>query len=487
MTAASDSPSLRREIAVPTPEFRWKTRIALPVGILLAFGLLFAGSVAKSMTPATEVDALPVVERPAVNRTTAEESTVTGEVVVQAAGWIEPDPFVVYAATLTNGSVEEVLFLEGESVVKGQVLARLVGDDAHLALEAAAAEARAAEDTWNANIAAKRDAAVAAASVRETEAALELARAELEVERALLSDAKRIHQRRKELVDDGTIAPEEHDAAEATALAQDARARVVERRIDELEAKLDRMKAEATAASEHLALRSEERRRLDLSRVALKEAQLRVERLEIKAPIDGVVMRRMVEPGSIVMAMSENASMSQVAEIYDPQKLQVRVDVPLADAAKVGVGQPAQVVIEVLPDRKFSGTVTRVTNLADIQKNTIEVKVALADPAPELKPDMLARVRFLSMANPASESQVATGLSVFAPAEAITNSEAWVVARYDGDEGVAIKRAVATVGPESEGWIEIESGLQPGDLLITSPVENLQPEQRVRIRPEGGD
>src|SRR5690606_19427044 len=141
-----------------------------------------------------------------------------------------------------------------------------------------------------------------------------------------------------------------------------------------------------------LELRTEEKRRLEHARIELAEAQLRAARLEIKSPIDGVAMRRWIVPGSVGSMGSDNPEMARVAELYDPLHLHVRVDVPLADAAKISVGQQAQIVVEVLSDRTFSGTVTRITNLADIQKNTLEVKVALDNPAPELKPDMLARV-----------------------------------------------------------------------------------------------
>src|SRR5690606_4925421 len=112
-------------------------------GILVAFALLFAGSMASSLTPAVDVEAMPVVERPAISRTASPAASPTGEVVVQAAGWIEPDPFATYATALIDGSVKEVLFLEGDRVAAGDVLVRLVGDDARLALRRAEADLRA--------------------------------------------------------------------------------------------------------------------------------------------------------------------------------------------------------------------------------------------------------------------------------------------------------------------------------------------------------
>lgn len=480
-------------VPVPMPRFRWGTRVVLPVAVLLGFAGLFAGSMAESLVPAVDVQAVPVVERSAVKRTAAaaagaSDSSRGREVLVQAAGWIEPDPFPVFASTLINGTVEEVNFLEGDAVAEGGVLVRLVADDARLALRRAEAELRAAEETWEANIAARREAAVAAAAVRETNAALELARAELDVQQALLREAQRVFRRREDLVRDGSISQEEHDTAKASAEAQAARVRVAEQKIHQLAAKLERMEAEEAAARQRLELRTEERRRVELARVARDEAQLRVDRLKIKAPMDGVIMRRHVGEGSILMAGGENPEMNHVAELYDPERLQVRVDVPLADAAQIGVGQPAQVTVEVLPDRTFTGTVTRVTNFADIQKNTLEVKVALQEPDAVLKPEMLARVRFLAMEPDGEDvqTQAPTRLSVFAPGEAVAGGAAWVVSQFDGEEGIAARRTVTTTGAESDGWMEIESGLLPGDLLIVSAEQDLQPQQRVRVRPQGG-
>lgn len=473
------------KINVPAPSFHWGTRVVLPIAILLAFGSLFAGSMISSLKPVAEVEVTPVIERPAIKKSVEPASGETGSVIVQAAGWIEPAPFPVYATTLTDGTVEEVLFLEGEPVEKGKVLARLIDDDALLELKEAEAEYRAAKEIFEANIERVRDAAVAKAIVEETKASLELAKAELEIETALHKEAQLIFNRRKDLVDDGTISQENYDTAEAKASAQDARVRVVKQRIEELEAKLKRMKAEEEAADKHLDLRIEERRDLELAEVAYEKAQLRVKRLEIKAPIDGVVMERMIQPGSMMMAMSENAAMSKAAALYDPKKLQVRVDVPLADAAKIGVGQPAQIIVEVLPDQTFIGTVSRITNLADIQKNTLEVKVDVENPAAELKPEMLARVRFLSVPKDPGQQQSLAGMAVFAPSEIVANDSVWVVSEFDGEEGIASKRSIKKTGAEKDGWAEIESGLQPGDLLIVSSPDALKSDQPVRIRTEG--
>jgi HlyD family secretion protein len=196
-------------------------------------------------------------------------------------------------------------------------------------------------------------------------------------------------------------------------------------------------------------------------------------------------MSRFAEPGAkLVMAMDDVHS-AHAVRLYDPRRLQVRVDVPLADAAKVGVGQRAKIVVGVLPDRTFDGEVTRIVNEADIQKNTIQVKVAVVDPATDLKPEMLARVRFL----PADSAPHGGADAVFAPRGLIQQTGAghavWIV---DGGRGVASLRAVELGDTRRGDWIAVKSGLAPGDLLIADP-SRVRDGSKVRVTGEakGGD
>jgi multidrug efflux pump subunit AcrA (membrane-fusion protein) len=173
-----------------------------------------------------------------------------------------------------------------------------------------------------------------------------------------------------------------------------------------------------------------------------------------------------------------------IARLYDPAKIQVRVDVPLADAAAIAVGQPCEVIVDVLPGVALRGEVTRVLHFADIQKNTLQAKVAILNPRPELRPEMLARVRFLEFDAPqaAGDDATASRTALHAPAAAITNGQAWLVTEFDGKHGVARQRAIEA-GPEQSGWVEVASGLNPGDLLVTRSTATLEEGARVRLRP----
>ena len=259
---------------------------------------------------------------------------------------------------------------------------------------------------------------------------------------------------------------------------------------------ITKYEADLNAAQEHMNLRTEERRKLDSARAAvlqaeavlnqgktsLAEAKLRLERMSIRSPMDGIVMNRLIEPGSKVVVISDNPNSAKVISFYDPKRLQVRVDVPLADAGKISVGQQAHITVEILPDRPFSGTVTRVLHEANIQKNTLEVKVALSDPDPTLRPEMLARVKFLATLPPDADKE---GERVFAPENAIrgtgANTVAWVVRGFDGNFGNAVPLGVKPGTSKTNGWIEVSEGLQPGDLVITGSVAELKNGKKVKV------
>jgi len=185
--------------------------------------------------------------------------------------------------------------------------------------------------------------------------------------------------------------------------------------------------------------------------------------------------------------VSDNPASARVLSLYDPKRIQVRVDVPLVDAAKVGVGQPAEIVVDVLPDRTFSGAVTRVLHEANIQKNTLEVKAALADPDPQLRPEMLARVRFLAKveSEKAGETERA-----FVPETAVRSAggvpQVWVVREFDGNRGFASARPVRIGRTRVDGWIDVTDGVQAGDLVVSRATGDLKEGGRVRVGSTSG-
>ncbi len=123
-----------------------------------------------------------------------------------------------------------------------------------------------------------------------------------------------------------------------------------------------------------------------------------VEWCEIRSPVDGVVLERMVDPNELVTPQTfggtrgPSASLLAVADLGD---LQVEIDLNESDLAKVRPGHPCRVVPEAFPDRTYRGELVEMAPEASRQKGTLQVKVRIADPDRFLTPELSARVDFL--------------------------------------------------------------------------------------------
>lgn len=448
-------------------------------------------------------------------------------VTVQASGWLEADPYYTACTALADGVVAEVLVLEGESVQAGQVVARLVREDSELRLaraeaelaaamaevDVASASLAAAETDWAEPVERDRAVEVGRAALAETEAELAQLPALVAAEVAAHERLKEELARSRDALRAKAATAIEVVILEKRAEAQGETVNALRGRGPLLSARADRLRAELHAAERNRELRVTERRALDTARAALAraraaavraraardEAALEVERMTIRAPIDGVVQRRLKVPGDKVVRMMDSPGSAQLLYLFDPRRLQVRVDVPLADAANVFTGQRCEVVVDILPDTVFAGEVTRITHEADLQKNTLQVKVRVVDPSPLLAPEMLTRVKFV--ADPATgEGWPAGGGGApgagapvgeaLAPLAAIDRaggrSVVWVVRDRRGERGV-VRPVDVEVMRMDDAWATVRGGVRPGDLLAADP-RGLRAGQVVRITagPGGG-
>lgn len=437
-------------------------------------------------------------------------------VTVQAPGWLEAEPFYTACTTLVDGVVERIEVLEGDRVEAGQVVARLVSEDAELRLARARADhasalaevaiARAERDAartdWDEPVERERAVRANRAALAESEAEFAMLPSEIESATATLvrleEESTRIERSRQS----GAATEFESIAARQRAAAQRADIESLRTRGRVLGARIERFRAELEAAERNLELRIEERRRLDAAEAMLRraeadalraeamlgEATLELERTVIRAPIDGVVQRRFKVPGDKVMLAMDDPHSAHILHLYDPGRIQVRVDVPLADAANVRVGQACEVVVEVLPDERFRGEVLRITHEADLQKNTLQVKVAVRDPSPWLRPEMLTRVRFLPQGDASPPPTGAMSL-VLVPSGAIVDRDAgsavWAVRDRRGDRGRVRPIPVEVIERNGE-WAIVRGGVQPGELIALRS-SGLSEGEAVRMaRADGG-
>lgn len=464
-------PSAGSTTVIARPKARWATRLLVPAAVLLATGGLLAYAARDALQPRLEVHVAAAIPKeshsataPAASAATPEPSEENpadaplGPVAVQAPGWIEPAPYAVSVPALAEGVVKEVLVLEGEHVEAGQVIARLIDEDARLALRAADATV------------AERDADVARAR-----AALVTAESQVEVERTAAAELRDEVARKRDLVAAGGVSEGTFRRMEIRLSGLEAKIATAEKMVSEARAAL------AQAESAHAA-----------AHVLHDEAALRLARMEVRSPVSGVVLARLVEPGTRI-SMSGKAGdpgpggsmMGAVVRVYDPANLQVRVDVPLADAAKVGVGTRATVSTEALSDQTFSGVVSRVVHEANIQRNTVQFKVALDAPSPVLKPEMLTRVKLHAPApasrqhrggtasGPASIHGGGGDMTLLVPTAAVSSLEGdkgqvWIV-DLNGGSPVARRREITTTPAADEGFVAVTGGLRLTDRVVLDP------------------
>jgi len=474
--------------------------LVIPVVVALAIGVVLAWSAWPVVRPVRTVSVVQAVYEPSTAAAAPEQEADTPRAAsptVQAAGWLEADPFYVACTSLADGILESIEVLEGDYVEQGDVVGRLVAEDSEIRLrraEAALAAARAAL----ADARAEHDAARVAweepveldRRVASGEAALAESRAELARLPSLIASARATYERLAEEAEQVRMSADRGGAtslevviAEQRAVAQRAEMEALEARVPVLEARIDRLSAELRAARRDLDLRIEDRRRLETTAAAVErarasvdlalaerdEAALELERMVIRAPISGYVQRRLKVPGDKVIRMMDSPESTHLLHLYDPERIQVRVDVPLADASHVFVGQRCEVVVEVLPDRVFEGEVLRTTHEADLQKNTLEVKVKVLDPEPILRPEMLTRVKFLPPDGGAVGSAGdGAAARVLVPREAIDTrggaSRVWLVTNRRNGRGELSPRAVEVVGGDG-AWATVAGEVGPGALL----------------------
>ncbi len=482
----------------------WLTRYVLPGGILAGFVGLFAWSTRDSFLPAQSITITPVV----VSRAEIKQE---GTPLFQAAGWIEPRPTPVVASSLAAGVIQEMLVIEGQHVKKGEPVAMLIDTDARLAL----ADAQAKHRLQQAEVR-RAEAALAAAktnfakplSLQANLADAETLLSKTELELSNLPYALEAAQtqqglaaenvRRKENAGDaitGRILREARaELANATNTVNEFKARepllrsqrhsLIQKR-DVLAENLKLLTEETRALAEAEANLAVAKARAEQASLQVETAELQLERMTVRSPIEGCVLSLNARPGQWLTGVGSSTSQgsSAIVGLYDPKHLQVRVDVRLEDVPQVQIGQPAQIETAAL-SAPIEGTVISVTTFADIQKNTLQVKVAVNDPPQVIKPEMLGKVTFLAPPSPVVDEEPGESpLKLFVPQSLVTagegGSKVWVA---DLTGGTAQLKAVEVGrGSTDNGLVEIVSGLQPTDKLIVAGRESVVEGSRVRV------
>ena len=400
----------------------------------------------------------PIEEAHSSNVDATKEATV----LFQASGWIEPDPYPTRVPSLYDGIVDEVFILEGDTVKKGQKLVSLINDDARLALKFAQAqldEANFKEAELLSEI------KLSKSSVREAYNRLNQHKSVQEEQIDYLNRLKSLPIGAVPAVD-LFKARKKADSLKFSTQGAAANVERTEGRIELLSNQLNTLKS------------------VTKSRKILREkAELDFNRTLIHSPINGVVLRLLANPGKRLMRQMDAPDSSTALIIFETDKIQARIDVPLADASKLSLNQRVEILCSILPELKLEGILTRISGEADLQRNTLQVKVRILNPDDRLRPEMLCRAKFLLSTNNSKSKNPTIGLGVFVPLTLKPENnklieKLWIV----GADGRSAELREVRFGKEiTNEYISVNSGLNAGDLIILNPPVSLKSGDQIKI------
>ena len=334
--------------------------------------------------------------------------------VLNASGYVVAQRKAAVSSKST-GRLDYLAVEEGSRVKKGQILATLENED----LEAARNQAR--------------------ARVREAQAGLVSAQAEI-------TDARLQHQRMQTLLRQDLVSRQEYDVAEARY-----------------------KKAQAGVASAQAAIRT--------AQAGLAEAQASLEYSYIRSPFDGVVTTKYADVGEVVapFGAAVNAR-AAVVTLADMDSLMVEADVAESNLDKVYQGQPCEISLDAIPDRRFPGKVHMIVPTADRAKATVLTKVKFLEMDDRILPEMSAKVAFLSRPVAVGENRPRLAVSKKALVTRDDRTVAFVVKDNEA------QKVNVTTGPALGDLVEIEAGLKEGDRAVLEPPASLEDGDRVTVR-----
>jgi multidrug efflux pump subunit AcrA (membrane-fusion protein) len=208
--------------------------------------------------------------------------------------------------------------------------------------------------------------------------------------------------------------------------------------------------------------------------------------MTIRSPIDGRVFKLIGHPGSRIGGGEQMAGYdgSTIVTLYRPDMLQVRVDVRFEDIPKVRLKQPVLIDNPALGE-PLTGMVLFVSSEANIQKNTLQVKVEMPHPPEVLKPEMLVDVTFLAPRETRKADAVSEEVRLYVPGQLLQQDEGgsyvWVA---DQSRGAARKSRIETGATITGGLVQVTSGLTVTSRIIASGIEGLRDGDRIRVTRE---
>lgn len=417
--------------------------------------------------------------------------------LVTASGEIKPRNYInIGTNAMSPSRITDILVTEGQSVRKGQVLARLesVQPEAEVAAQKASVSTSEAES------------AATEASLRAADEAIRTAEASLTRAKADLERARIFYERAQKLWSEKLISRQEFDQRATEYKAFQAAVTEAEARISQSKAQRAQVVSNVTASQ----------RRVLLAQANLKRAADVLQRTYAISPIDGVVTNLPVRVGETVVPGIQNSPASLIMTIADMSLITAEVKVDETDIVNVKLDQVADVTIDAIPNRTFQGKVIEIGNTAILRSTGLaasqsaissqeakdfKVVVAILDPPAEIRPGLSCTAKVTTATRqgvltipiqaltvrqkgdlePESKSGVKAAAPVDPAVEKARKEELQGVFVISGEKAVFRKVETGITGATD---IEVLSGLNDGDEIITGSykvIRTIRNEAKIKV------
>jgi multidrug efflux pump subunit AcrA (membrane-fusion protein) len=194
------------------------------------------------------------------------------------------------------------------------------------------------------------------------------------------------------------------------------------------------------------------------------EVGFKFEKAPVESPLTGIIGRVHVDRGTNVTPQTA------IALVVNMDKVQINLDIPERYLPQVAIGMEAKIAVDAYPDGKFTGTVTKISPVVDVETRTAPIEITIDNPGHRLKPGMFARLKL----NLEERKNVPVILK-----EAILGKEPLTyVYVVNGD--VAHSRKV-TLGIREGAYFEVREGLKEGDLVVIMGQQRLLDNAQVLV------
>ncbi|MBX7086644.1 MAG: efflux RND transporter periplasmic adaptor subunit [Leptospirales bacterium] len=386
----------------------------------------------------------------------------------------------------TSGRVSRFYVKEGQVVTRYQklldlerVFLELELTQQEASLEGAKSELRLAEEKY---LTARREVEGRLKAIEKQSTLVKRAFAELEKMRATF-EGKEI------LFNEGGISREEFSTIRTELIAREAAYRMAQKDLEiaTIGFRDEDLKKRGIAVPEDAGKKTDlfidlntgvDRAQLDLGRskvqsasAAMNSTRTLLREATILSPVDGVVSARNKSVGEQVAGGATGSPGQAILVLVDIHNVYSVMNVKESDLKDLQKGQVMEFKVDVYPKDSFHGTVEIINPVIDPKTHTLEVKAVLKNPGLRLRPGMFIRASVIT----GPPKQV-----ILLPSSAVLplqENKAYVFVIRDG---VIFRSDVSTGRQHSDDRIEIESGIKPGDVVVTEKLSQLREGMRAQ-------